>query len=188
MKIESTFQTPIPETIARQRAVDFMRQSDYKQLPDSAGGVLLFQRGSTWGMLTGFDPKRWKCTLSINVKPEGAVSEVNIKAKITTDPTEKRFAAELLTAEFNLLESAVTANEIKSFDTGNLKKKVAGHVYRIVTISAAMMISAVIGVIAGAFSSFSLNIPVWGAAVIGAGFLLIMAGLFAVILRRQKKT
>jgi len=50
-----------------------------------------------------------------------------------------------------------------------------------------MMISAVLGVIAGAFSSFSLNITIWGAAAIGAGFMLITAALFAVILRAQKK-
>ena len=112
---------------------------------------------------------------------------MNSEAKIASDPTEKRFAAELLTAEFNLLETAVTANEIKTFDTGGLKKKVAAHVFRIVMASAAMMISAVIGVIAGALSFFSLNVPVWGAAAIGAGFMLITAALFAVILRAQMK-
>lgn len=188
MKLTHTMKTPVAETIARQRVADFLRQSGYKQLPDSAGGRLLFQRGSTWGMLTGFDPKRWTCILSVTVKQAGDVSAINIEAKIATDPTEKRFAAELLTAEFNLLESAVTANEIKTFDTGVLKKKVAKHVSRILLISLSIMVPAVIGVIAGFFSSFSLNITLWGAAAIGAGLMLITAALFAVILRGQKKT
>ena len=187
MKIEHSFFIPITEAALRERTIVFMVQAGYKQLPDSTGGSLLFQRGSTWGVLTSFDPRRWNCTLSVEIKQEDAGSAVTIEAKITTDPTEKHFAAELLTAEFSLLETAVSANEIKTFDTGGLKKKVAGHVYRIVLIFAAMMISAVIGVIAGAFSSFSFNITIWGAAAIGAGFMLITAALFAVILRAQKK-
>jgi hypothetical protein len=55
-------------------------------------------------------------------------------------------------------------------------------------VSAALMISAVIGVIAGAFASFSLNIHLIGSTAIGIGFLIITGALFAVILRRQKKT
>ena len=188
MKIERFFATAITETIVRQRVIEFLKQAGYKQLLDSAGGRLLFQRGSTWGVLTGFDPKRWNCTLSVRIKPEGTGSAINIDAKIATDPTEKHFAAELLTAEFNLLETAVTTNEIKSFDTGGLKKKVAKHVSRIVLISLAIMIPAVIGVIAGALSSIVLNIPVLGAAATGAGFMLITAALFAVILRAQMKS
>ena len=57
MEIERSFITAIPEIIARQRVADFWLQSGCKQMPDSAGGSLLFQRGSTWGMLTGFDPR-----------------------------------------------------------------------------------------------------------------------------------
>ena len=138
-------------------------------------------------MLTSFDPKRWKCTLSVDIKQEGAATAGNIEAKIATDPTEKHFAKELLTAEFSLFETAVTANELKYFDAGGLKKKVAAHVSRIVMMSAALMISAVIGVIAGAVASFSLKIPVLGTAAIGAGFTIITAGLFVVLLRNQKK-
>jgi hypothetical protein len=187
MKIEHSFVIPITEAALRERTITFMVQAGYKLLPDSSGGILLFQRGTTWGVLTSFDPKRWKCTLSVEIKPEDASSAVNIEAKIAADPTEKHFAEELLTAEFSLVETALTTNELRSFDTGGLKKKVAGHVYRIVLIFAAMMISAVLGVIAGAFSSFSLNITIWGAAAIGAGFMIIMGALFAVILRGQKK-
>jgi hypothetical protein len=187
MKIKHTFNTPIPNAVARERVTAFLVQSGCKQLPDSAGGSLFFQRGSTWGMLTSFDPKRWNCAFTAKIKPEGPSSILNIEAEIATDPTEKHFAAELLTAEFSLMETAVNTNEIKSFDTGGLKKRVAQHVARIVLMSAALMTSAIIGVIAGAYSSFSLNVRVFGAAAIGAGFMLITAALFAVILRRQKK-
>jgi hypothetical protein len=187
MKIECVFSAAIPDAVARERVTTFLVQAGCKQLPNSADGSLLFQRGSLWGMLTSFDPGRWSCAFSVKIKSEGPSSILNIEAEIATDPTEKHFAAELLTAEFNLLETAVTANEIKSFDTGSLKKRIAAHVARIVMISAAMMTSAVIGVIAGAFSSFSLKFTLLASTTIGIGFLVITAALFALILRRQKK-
>ena len=187
MEFERTFNTTIPEATARERIAAFLVQAGYKQMPDAASG-LYFKRGSTWGTLSSFNPTKWACTATITIKSEGTSSQINTTAEISTDPTEKHFANELLTEEFGLLETAVTTNEFNTLDISDLKKRIAGHVSRIVLVSAALMISAVIGVIAGAFASFSLKIHLIGSTAIGIGFLIITAALFAVILRRQKKT
>jgi hypothetical protein len=187
MEFERTFNTTILEATARERIAAFFVQAGYKRLPYANGG-LHFKRGSTWGTLSSFNPMKWACAATINIKSEGTSSQINTTAEISTDPTEKHFAAELLTAEFSLLEAAVTTNVFNIFDVSNLKKRIAGHVSRIVLVSAALMVSAVIGVIAGAVASFGLKISVFGSAAIGAGFLIITMALFAVILRRQKKT
>ena len=187
MEFERTFNTTIPEATARERIAAFFVQAGYKRLPDANGG-LHFKRGSTWGTLSSFNPMKWACAATINIKSEGTSSQINTTAEISSDPTEKHFAEELLTEEFGLLEAAVTTNVFNIFDVSDLKKKIAGHVSRIVLVSAALMISAVIGVIAGAFASFSLNIHLIGSTAIGIGFLIITGALFAVILRGQKKT
>jgi hypothetical protein len=187
MEFQSTFTTTIPAATARERIAAFLVQAGYKQLPGADGG-LYFKRGSTWGTLSSFNPMKWACAATINIKSEGTSSQINTTAEISSDPTEKHFAEELLTEEFGLLEAAVTTNVFNIFDVSDLKKKIAGHVSRIVLVSAALMISAVIGVIAGAFASFSLNIHLIGSTAIGIGFLIITGALFAVILRRQKKT
>ena len=187
MQFERIFNTIIPAATARERIAAFLVQAGYKQMPDAASG-LYFKRGSTWGTLSSFNPTKWACTATITIKSEGTSSQINTTAEISTDPTEKHFANELLTEEFGLLETAVTTNEFNTLDISDLKKRIAGHVSRIVLVSAALMISAVIGVIAGAFASFSLKIPLIGSTAIGIGFLIITAALFAVILRRQKKT
>lgn len=187
MKIARTFTTTIPAATTRERIAAFFVQAGYKQLPGTDGG-LYFKRGSTWGTLSSFNPTKWACAVTINIKSEGTSSQIDTTAEISTDPTEKRFAEELLTEEFGLLEAAITTNVFNIFDVSDLKKRITGHVSRIVLVSAALMISAVIGVIAGAFASFSLNIPILGSAAIGAGFLIITGALFAVILRGQKKT
>ena len=90
------------------------------------------------------NPTKWACTAAINIKSEGTSSQINTTAEISTDPTEKHFAEELLTEEFRLLEIAVTTNEFNTFDVSDLKKRIAGHVSRIVLVSAALMISAVL--------------------------------------------
>ena len=187
MKFERSFNTTIPAATVRERIAIFFVQAGYKQQPDADGG-LYFKRGSTWGTLSSFNPTKWTCAAAVNIKSEGTSSQINIAAEISTDPTEKHFAEELLTAEFGLLEAAVTTNAFNTFNVNDLKKRIAGYVSRIVLVFAALMISAVIGVIAGAFASFSLNIPILGSAAIGIGFLIITGALFAVILRRQKKT
>jgi hypothetical protein len=187
MEFQSTFTTTIPAATARERIAAFLVQAGYKQLPGADGG-LYFKRGSTWGTLSSFNPMKWACAATINIKSEGTSSQINTTAEISSDPTEKHFAEELLTEELGLLEAAVTTNVFNIFDVSDLKKKIAGHVSRIVLVSAALMISAVIGVIAGAFASFSLNIHLIGSTAIGIGFLIITGALFAVILRRQKKT
>ena len=186
MKLQHIVNTAIPETIVRQRAIEFLRQAGYKQQTDSADGNLHFQRGSFWGTLTSFDPKRWACILNLSIKQEAASSSINIAAEISTDPTEKRFAAELLTAEFDLLETAVTKNEFNTFDACELKKKANHHVAHYVAICAAIIISLFIGGIAGEFAAISLNIAIVGSAAIAAGFMIITAALFWLILRRKK--
>ena len=187
MKIERTFAAPITETTARERIAAFFVQAGYKQQSDADGG-LHFKRGSAWGTRSSFNPTKWACTVTINIKSEGASSQINTSAEISSDPTEKHFANELLTQEFGLLETAVTTNEFNTLDVSDLKKRVAGYVSRIVLVSGALIISAVIGAIAGAFASLSLEIPLIGSMAIGIGFLIITGALFAVILRRLKKT
>ncbi len=186
MKLKHVVNTPVTEIMARQRVIDFFTRNGYKQQPDSADGILHFQRGSMWGTLTSFDPKRWACILNLIIKQEAASSSINIAAEISTDPTEKRFAAGLLTAEFDLLAVAVTKNEYTAFDTGELKKRVSQHVARYVTLCAAVMISLFFGGIAGIFAAINLNIAVWGSAAIGAGFMIVTGALFRLILRRPK--
>ena len=186
MKLKYFVNTPISEIIVRQRVIDFFTRNGYKQQSDSADGNLHFQRGSMWGTLTSFDPKRWACILNISIKQETASSSINIAAQISTDPTEKRFGAELLTAEFDLLAAAVTQNEYTAFDTGDLKKRVNHHVAYYVALCVAIMISLFIGGIAGIFAAITLNIAVWCSAAIGAGFMIVTAALFWLILRRQK--
>jgi hypothetical protein len=186
MKLKYFVNTPISEIIVRQRVIDFFTRNGYKQQSDSADGNLLFQRGSMWGTLTSFDPRRWACILNLIIKQEAALSSINIAAEISTDPTEKRFAAELLTAEFDLLEAAVTRNEFNTFDAGDLKKRVNHHVAHYVALCAEIMISLFIGGIAGIFAAINLNIAVLGSAAIGAGFMIVTAALFRLILRRQK--
>ena len=186
MELKHIVNTPVTETLARRRVSDFFTRNGYKQQPDSADGKLHFQRGSMWGTLTSFDPKRWACILNLSIKQEAASFSINIAAEISTDPTEKRFGAELLTADFDLLEAAVTGNEISTFDAGDLKKRVNHHVAHYVALCAAIMISLFIGGIAGIFAAINLNIAIVGSAAIGAGFLIVAAALFWLILRRQK--
>jgi hypothetical protein len=186
MKLAHIVNTPVAEPVARQRINDFFARNGYKQQPDSADGNLHFQRGSFWGTVTSFDPKRWACILNLSIKQETASSSINIAGEIATDPTEKRFAAELLTAEFDRLEAAVTRNEFNTFDAGDLKKRVKHHVAHYVALCAAIMISLFIGGIAGIFAAINLNIAIVGSAAIGAGFMIVTAALFRLILRRQK--
>ena len=116
------------------------------------------------------------------------MSEINIEAEISTDPTEKRFAEELITAEFSLLEAAITLNEFKTYYVSGLKKKIAAHVYHVVGIFTAFVFAVILGIVGGLFAYVELDISLFGASAIGVGILLLIAAVFLMIWRKQKKT
>ena len=187
MKIIRSFSTIISETIIRERAITFLTQAGYKQKSDS-NGYLHLRRGSNIGVLFNFNPQKWTCDVSVRIKSEGNSSEINVAAEISSDPTEKRFAEELITAEISLLEAAVTLNEFKTYDVSALKRRIASHFYRIVGIFAPFMFSVILGIVAALFVYVKFNISLTGAAAIGAGILILMAAIFLVLWGKQKKT
>ena len=186
MKIIHSFNAPISETIARQRATAFFVQAGYTRLPDSAG-FLHFKRGSIIGTLSDFNPTRWACAMNIRITSEAGVSEINVETKITADPFEKHFAEELLTTEFDRLEAAVTTDEFNTFDVGDLRRRIAAYVYRVVGLFAGFIISVFLGFIAGTFTLTTLNISPLSASAIGAGVFVILVTICLVVWGRQKK-
>jgi hypothetical protein len=187
MKIVRSFFAPISEVIVRERFVTFLTEADYRQQPDS-NGYLHFRRGSKIGELFNFNPQRWACDVHVYIKSEESSSEINMEAEISTDPTEKGFAEELVTAEFSLLEAAIITNEFKTYNVNALKKRIAAHVYRIVGIFTSFTFSIILGIIAGLFTYIKLNLSMFGASAIGAGVLLLLIAIFLVLWREQKKT
>ncbi len=93
---------------------------------------------------------------------------------IATDPSEKRFAAELVSAEFDSLEAAVSNVEVAAFDVGGLKRRISSHVYRVVGGFASLIVPAVLAVLAFALTvdRFSAT-AAWGVAL--ATFLIAAA-------------
>jgi hypothetical protein len=187
MKIVRSFLAPISEVIVRERFVTFLTEADYRQQPDS-NGYLHFRRGSNVGAISSFNPRKWAAEVYIRIKSEGNSSEIYVKVKMSSDPTEKRFAEELLTAEFDLLEAAVTLGEFKTYDVSALKKKIATHFYRVVGIFASFIFSVILGVVAGLFIYVNFNFSEFAASATGAGILLLMAAIFLILWRKQKKT
>jgi hypothetical protein len=186
MKISRSFSAPVPEATALQRITGFLTQAGYRQIPDSSG-YLHFKRGSIIGSLSNFNPTRWACAASVRLTSQAGLSEINAEIKITSDPFEKRFAEELLTAEFSRLETAVTTNEFKNFDASDWKKRIASYVYRVVGLFAGLLVSMVLGIVAGMLALNKLNMSSFIAAVIGAGVCLILAAICFFAWRRQKK-
>ena len=187
MKITRTFSIPIQETAARERVAAFCRKSGHKQLPGS-DSELHFQRGSLSDILFSFNPTRWPCVVNVYIIAKAGLSQIKVEAEISTDPTEWRFGEELLTAELNLLESAVAINKIQIYDVGDLKKRVAAFVFRIVGILASFLITIILGVFTGLFAYIKLNISILGALAIGAGVLLVFGALLVAFWGRRKKT
>jgi len=187
MKIVRSFSVPVSETVVRERAITFLTQAGFRQQPDS-NGYLHFRRGSNIGALLNFNPQRWACDIHVQIKSEESSSEINMEAEISTDPTEKKFAEELVTAEFSLLEAAIITNEFKTYNVNALKKRIAAHVYRIVGIFTSFTFSIILGIIAGLFTYIKLNLSMFGASAIGAGVLLLLIAIFLVLWREQKKT
>ena len=187
MKIIHSFSTVISETIVRARAVTFLTQAGYRQKSDS-DSYIRYKRGSVIGALSSFNPQRWACDVSVRIKSEGNSSGINIEAEISSDPTENRFAEELITAEISLLEAAVTLNEFKTYDVSALKKRITAHVYRTVGIFASFIFSIILGIAAGLFAYTRLDISILVASVIGAGVLLLLTAIFLVLWGKQKKT
>jgi uncharacterized membrane protein YagU involved in acid resistance len=186
MKIIRTFDIPIPESIARERVAAFCRKSSYRQLSDS-DGMVHYKRGSLSGALFSFNPTCWPCTVNVYIMSETGSAKVKIEAEISTDPAESSFGAELLTAELNLLESAVNTNEIKSYDVGDLKKRVAAYVFYIVRVFASFLFSVILGIFAGLFAYIKLNLTILSASAIGAGVLLVFGGLLLAFWGRREK-
>jgi hypothetical protein len=186
MKIVRSFSVPVSATVVRERAITCLTQAGYRQQPDS-GGYLNFKRGSNIGTLFNFNPQRWACNVHVRIKSEESSSGINMEAEISTDPTEKRFAEELVSAEFSLLEAAITMNEFKTYNVSALKKRIAAHVYRTVGIFTSFMFSIILGIIAGLFTYIKLNMSMFGASAIGVGVALLMAAIFLVLWGKQKK-
>jgi hypothetical protein len=187
VKIGRSFSAPISETAARERVVVFLTQADYRQLPDF-GGHLHFKRGSIIGTLSNFNPTCWACAAHVLItSKETGLSEINVETQIAHDPFEKRFAEELLTAEFSRLEAAVTANEFNAFDVVDLRRRIASHVYRVVGLFAGFVISIVLGTFAGIFALTTLNISPLAASAIGAVVFVMLVAICLVVCRRQKK-
>ena len=187
MKLVRVFSAQVAETVVRDRIIKFLTQAGYKKQPD-CDSYLHFKRGSIIGTISNFNPQQWACDVYVRVKSNENSSEINIEAKISSDPTEKHFAEELLTAEFSLLEAAITLNDFKTYDVSALKKKIAAHVYRIAGILSSFIISIILGMVVGLFASINLGIPMLGASAIGASVFLLMAAIFLVLWRKQKKT
>ena len=187
MKIVRSFPAPVSETVVSERAVTCLTQAGYNKQPDSSGD-LHFRRGYIIGALANFNPQKWACDVYIRIKSEESSSEIKVEAEIFTDPTEKRFGEELLTAELSLLEAAVTLNEFKTYDVSALKKRITAHVYRTVGIFASFIFSIILVIAAGLFAYTRLDISILVASVIGAGVLLLLTAIFLVLWGKQKKT
>ena len=186
MKIVRSFSAPVPEATAIERVTSFLTQSGYRQLPVS-NNVLQFKRGSMFGTISSFDPRRWACTANFRVIPEDKASHISAEIEIATDPTEKRFAEELLNAEFTRLVAAVTKNEFNAYDISALKTGVSSHVNRLVMIFAGSMLSVILSIVIGQYCSKILDISILGSSLIGFGVLLISALIFQILFGRLVK-
>ena len=173
MKITRSFQTTVSESVAIQRAAAFLVRAGYRQ-HSSSQTRLRFRRGSLLGTLTSFDPTRWSCEVSVSADAQPSSCSVEVMADIATDPSEKRFAAELISSEFNRLEAAVANTEVSAFDLSGLKRKIASHVYRVVGLFASLIGPAVLAVLAYALAIDKTSTTgAWAIAL--ATFLVAMA-------------
>ena len=186
MKIVRSFPAPIAEAIVCERIVAFFTQFGYRQLADFSG-CLHFQRGSIMGTLSSFNPIRWASSVNVRVTSDTGTSTINVEIQITHDPFEKRFAEEMLTAEFAALKAAVITNEFNIFDVSDLRKRIAAYVYRVVGLFAGYMLSLVLGILTGMFIFTQFNISSLAASVIGAGIFLVLITICLIVWRRQKK-
>ena len=186
MKIVRSFSASIPEATAIERVTGFLTQSGYRQLPVS-GHILKFKRGSMFGTIFNFDPERWACTANIRITYEDNSANISAEIEMETDPTEKQFAEELLSAEFLRLVTAVTKNEFSAYDSSSLKKKVASRVNRTVGIFGGSMISVILGIGVGQFFSKVLDNSILASALIGLVVLLVSATVFLALFGRIAK-
>ncbi len=152
MKITRSFQAAVTAPVAIQRAAAFLVKAGYRQHSSSRTG-LLFRRGSLFGTLTSFDPTRWSCDVTVSAEPRADSCSVEMMADIPTDPSEKRFAEELISAELGSLEAAVAGHEVADFDVAGLKKRVSFHVYRVVGMFASLIVPAILGALAFALAT-----------------------------------
>jgi hypothetical protein len=186
MKFSRTFSAPVPEAIARERTQEYLTHFHFKQLP-SSNGRLLFKRGSIWGTLFSFNPSKWACQVDINITPDANWTKIEMNAEISTDPTEKRFAEELLTAEFSLLEASISIDEKKCYNITTLQRRISGHVMRIVKVVGLSMLSVIIGIGAGQLVSKNTNVSILLSSIIGAAVSLIMMAIFQLLMGRPKE-
>ncbi len=176
MRVVRSIQSPLPDAVASQRASAFLLQAGYRQLPRS-GRTLGFRRGSVFGTLANFDPRRWSCEVTVGVVDEGTQCRLDVKAVIASDPFEKRFAEELMVAELSMLETAVNMNQFGAFDASALKKRIAFHVYRVVGLVASVVMPAVLGVIAATFALSRLEVTPAAGVGIGSGTFIVLAAI-----------
>jgi hypothetical protein len=186
MKMTRIITAPVSEAAARERITTFLTQSGYKQSPPD-GGQLKFRRGSMLAAYANVNPAAWLSSLNFTISAEANWVKIYIDTEITTDPTEQRFGAELLTGELSLLESAVTINEFKIYDINGLKKNVTAYVYRVARISGSILISVIAGVALGQALSKKTDVTIFGSALIGGVTSLAMAALFLIFWSRKKQ-
>ena len=176
MRMARSILAPTPVDVTRQRAAAYFTLAGYRQRPDS-DGCIRFTRGSIAGSATNFDPTRWGCVVNFRVIPDGNTSRVDLEVTIAADPFERRFAKELLAAEFSGVEAAIAGKAFTAVDTGDLRRRVASHVYRVVGLFAGVMFPAILGVLAGAFVLNRLSAALPAVLGVGGGVFVIFAAI-----------
>ena len=176
MRVVRSIQSPLSNAVAAQRAAAFLVEAGYRQSTNS-DGILRFRRGSLVGTIANFDPRRWSCEVTVRIVDEGTSCRLDVKAGISSDPFEKRFAEELVVAELRGLQAAVVKNEVSAFDAGGLKQRVASHVYRVVGPVAGIFMAAVLGVVAAALAFTRPGFTPAASLGIGCGAFIVLSAI-----------
>jgi hypothetical protein len=176
MEICRNFFAPMPEAEARERAVAFFTGCGYKPVFDG-GGIFTFERGSILGTVSNFNPKSWAGKVRVRISPGSGVADITVIARLTSDPFERSFARELLTAEIDAFEGALRKRKTGPVDTEGLKKRVAANVYRTVGLVGGVIFAAVPGVLGWLLLYRLLHYTFLLALISGIFIFLILAVL-----------
>ncbi len=120
MNLEKTFVAAQPVGVVEERARNFLSAAGYQAVP---GSSVRYQRGTLFGSLTSFSPKKWQARASFEVAPSGGDGtkvalkvDVNTKGHIIT-----RKEAAYWQSEVESFERAVSAGEVNA---GSLNESV----------------------------------------------------------------
>lgn len=111
MKLTRLVSAEITEKIACDRATAYFTNAGYAQTPSQSG--LAFQRGSVWGSLVSFSPKRWKVTATLDI-----VSQLGHSTHITATLDIDTTGQEVTESERAFWESEVNGLE-QAIQTGH---------------------------------------------------------------------